>query len=91
LTARGDDQMATEDDSTDQPSDDPANPAKAEKIARQRARLLEDVAASATQDLKGKVGYTLTHYPDTRDSDRVLVDRLLTTPQFRSQRPRLDP
>jgi hypothetical protein len=63
----------------DQPSEPAENPDKAEKIARQRARLLEDVAANATQDLKGKVGYTLSHYPDARDSDRVLVERLLTT------------
>jgi len=53
--------------------------AKAERIEIERAQLLEDVAATVTDDLRSKVGYILSHYPEARDSDVALAHRLWET------------
>jgi hypothetical protein len=47
--------------------------AKAELIEKGKARLLEDVAATTTNDLRSKVGYILNHFPAARDSDVTLA------------------
>ncbi|HTK72551.1 MAG TPA: hypothetical protein VL331_08655 [Croceibacterium sp.] len=52
---------------------------KEQRRLRMRERLLNDVAASVADDLRGKVAYVLNHYPDTRDSDTVLLIRLWST------------
>jgi hypothetical protein len=52
---------------------------KAERIEQERTRLLEDVAATVTDDLRSKVGYILSHYPEARDSDVALAHRLWET------------
>lgn len=42
---------------------------KAERLKRDREQLLRDIAAVSTSDLRAQVGYVLSHYPDSRDSD----------------------
>lgn len=52
---------------------------KAARIEREKHELLQAVAASTTDDLKEQVGYILNHYPDARDSDLTLTNRLWET------------
>jgi hypothetical protein len=53
---------------------------RAERIERERDALPRAVAASSTEDgLKVQVAYILNHYPDARDSDVTLANRLWQT------------
>ncbi len=60
---------------SEEPATDPEakHKAKAELIEREKAKLLEDVAATTTNDLRSKVGYILNHFPAARDSDVTLA------------------
>jgi hypothetical protein len=52
---------------------------KTARIERERQELLRDVAAATTDDLRAKVGYVLTHFPVTRDSDVALAHLIWET------------
>jgi CRISPR/Cas system-associated exonuclease Cas4 (RecB family) len=52
---------------------------KTARIERERQELLRDVAAATTNDLRAKVGYVLTHFPVTRDSDVALAHLIWET------------
>ncbi len=46
---------------------------KAERIEREKAQLLQDIAATTTNDLRSRVAHVLNHYPAGRDSDVTLA------------------
>jgi hypothetical protein len=52
---------------------DAAARAKAERLEREKEQLLLDIAAGASDDIRAKVGYVLSHYPPARDSDLRLA------------------
>lgn len=66
-------------DGQDKPDPEEQARQKAEDLEREKQRLLQKIAATATDDLRAKVGYVLSLYPDARNSDVTLANRLWQT------------
>ena len=67
--------MQDEDEESNTAPEEPTadDQAKAEKIARERERLLHNIGSTVTSDIRTQVGFVLSQFPPARDSDVALA------------------